>query len=167
MNFGKPDFSAPQPNLGRPLHLPPAAFAVTALQPLQVSNTASTGNRFKNRNIADDLEVHASIVPVCERPVAKTHNVRVLPLRARGAAASLRRWSTTRCYAAFACMEEANASPPEVRLHSMTLSALASTVGEIFSSSALAVLKLITNSNLVGCSTGKSAGFMPFKILDT
>jgi hypothetical protein len=65
------------------------------------------------------------------------------------------------------CMEEENASPPAVQRHSMTLSALASTVGEIFSSSALAVLKLITNSNLVGCSTGKSAGFAPFKILDT
>src|SRR4029453_17455631 len=30
---------------------------------------------------------------------------------------------------------------------------------------ALAVLRLITNSNLVGCSTGRSAGFAPLKIL--
>ncbi len=33
--------------------------------------------------------------------------------------------------------------------------------------SALAVLRLMTNSNLVGCSTGKSAGSAPFKILST
>ena len=30
---------------------------------------------------------------------------------------------------------------------------------------ALAVLRLITNSNLVGCSTGNSAGFAPLRIL--
>ena len=33
--------------------------------------------------------------------------------------------------------------------------------------SALAVLRLITRSNLVGCSTGRSAGFEPRRILST
>src|SRR5262245_16676731 len=33
--------------------------------------------------------------------------------------------------------------------------------------SAWAVLRLMTSSNLVGCSTGKSAGFVPFRILST
>src|SRR5207245_11130642 len=33
--------------------------------------------------------------------------------------------------------------------------------------SALAVLRLITNSNLVGCSIGRSAGLAPFRILST
>jgi len=33
--------------------------------------------------------------------------------------------------------------------------------------SALAVIRLMTRSNLVGCSTGKSAGFAPRKILST
>lgn len=33
--------------------------------------------------------------------------------------------------------------------------------------SAFAVFKLITNSILVGCSTGRSAGLAPFKILST
>src|SRR5712692_2562408 len=33
--------------------------------------------------------------------------------------------------------------------------------------SAFAVLRLITNSNLVGCSTGKSAGLAPLRILST
>jgi hypothetical protein len=32
---------------------------------------------------------------------------------------------------------------------------------------AFAVLRLITSSNLVGCSTGRSAGFAPFGILST
>jgi hypothetical protein len=33
--------------------------------------------------------------------------------------------------------------------------------------SALAVLRLITSSNLVGCSIGRSAGFAPLRILST
>jgi hypothetical protein len=33
--------------------------------------------------------------------------------------------------------------------------------------SAWAVLRLITNSNVVACSTGKSAGLAPFRILST
>ena len=33
--------------------------------------------------------------------------------------------------------------------------------------SAFAVLRLITSSNFVGCSTGRSAGFAPLRILST
>src|SRR5262245_39768364 len=51
--------------------------------------------------------------------------------------------------------------------HSMTWSARASTDCGIVRPSALAVLRLITNSNLVGRSTGRSAGFIPFRILST
>ena len=47
--------------------------------------------------------------------------------------------------------------------HLMTLSSLKRTDCEI----CLAVLKLITNSNFVGCSTGSSAGLAPFNILST
>src|SRR6516164_9643477 len=39
-------------------------------------------------------------------------------------------------------------------LHSITSSAVESSVGGIVTPSAFAVLRLITNSNLVGCSTG-------------
>ena len=46
----------------------------------------------------------------------------------------------------------------------MTLSARASTLGGIVKSIRLAAFKLITNSNLVGCSTGSSAGFVPLRI---
>ena len=33
--------------------------------------------------------------------------------------------------------------------------------------SALAVLRLMINSNFVGCSTGRSLGFAPLRILST
>src|SRR5258708_7810585 len=52
-------------------------------------------------------------------------------------------------------------------LHSITSSARESSVGGPSRPSALAVFKLITSSNLVGCSTGRSAGFAPLKILST
>jgi putative NADH-flavin reductase len=55
-------------------------------------------------------------------------------------------------------------APPH---HSITSSARASTVGGISRSSALAVLRLMTRSNLVGCTTGKLAGFSPLRILPT
>ncbi len=51
--------------------------------------------------------------------------------------------------------------------HRMTSSARSNTDCGIMRPSALAVLRLITSSNLVGCSTGSSAGFAPLKILST
>ncbi len=51
--------------------------------------------------------------------------------------------------------------------HSIIWSARCSRDGGIVSPSALAVLRLITSSYLVGCSTGRSAGRAPLKILST
>src|SRR5437868_13656771 len=51
--------------------------------------------------------------------------------------------------------------------HSITSSALTRSDCGTVRPSALAVFRLITNSNLVGCSTGRSAGLAPFKILST
>src|SRR5262249_43948002 len=51
------------------------------------------------------------------------------------------------------------------RIYSITSSAIASTPGGMVRPSVWAVLRLMTNSNLVGCATGKSAGFAPFRIL--
>jgi hypothetical protein len=45
--------------------------------------------------------------------------------------------------------------------HSITSSARASRVGGTVRPSAFAVLRLIMNSNFVGCSMGRSAGFAP------
>jgi hypothetical protein len=53
------------------------------------------------------------------------------------------------------------------RLHSISLSARTSKPGGIVRPRALAVFKLIMNSNLVGCSIGNSAGLAPFNILAT
>src|SRR5262249_26306523 len=50
------------------------------------------------------------------------------------------------------------------RTHSITSSARASSVGGIVRASARAVIKLMTSSNLVGCTTGKSAGLAPLRI---
>src|SRR5215467_1668478 len=52
-------------------------------------------------------------------------------------------------------------------LHSITSSARASSIGGTSRLSALAVLRLMINSNLVGCSTGRSAGLAPLKTLST
>src|SRR5262249_32830615 len=52
-----------------------------------------------------------------------------------------------------------------LRGHSITSSARASTFDGTVIPSALAVVRLITSSNLVGCSTGNSAGFAPLRIL--
>ena len=53
------------------------------------------------------------------------------------------------------------------RFYSITSSARASSDGGISRPSALAVVRLMTRSNLVGCSTGRSAGFAPRRILST
>ena len=54
-------------------------------------------------------------------------------------------------------------SPP----HSITSSALASTAGGNVKLIALAVLRLITSSYLVGACTGRSAGFSPLRMRST
>ena len=51
--------------------------------------------------------------------------------------------------------------------YSITSSARPSTDGGIVSLSAFAVLRLMTSSNLLGCSTGRSPGLAPFRILST
>ncbi len=50
------------------------------------------------------------------------------------------------------------------RDHSITSSAMASSPGGKLRPNALAVLRLITNSNLIDCMTGRSAGFSPLRI---
>src|SRR5689334_11963612 len=51
--------------------------------------------------------------------------------------------------------------------HSTTSSARASSAGGTVRPSALAVLRLIANSYLVGCWTGRLAGMVPLRILST
>jgi hypothetical protein len=60
-------------------------------------------------------------------------------------------------------------SPYSSRLtpHRITLSALANTFGGIVNPICFAAFRLITSSNFVGCSMGRSAGFAPLRILST
>src|SRR4029077_4674432 len=53
------------------------------------------------------------------------------------------------------------------QLHSINSSASASILSEMVRPSTFAVLRLMTRSNLVGCSTGISPGFVPRRILST
>jgi hypothetical protein len=53
------------------------------------------------------------------------------------------------------------------RTHSITSSARVSRVGGNARPSAFAVLRLMVRLNLVGCSTGRSPGFAPRRILST
>jgi len=52
-------------------------------------------------------------------------------------------------------------------VHSITLSARRRIDCGIVTPSAFAVLRLITSSNVVGCSTGISAGFLPSRTMPT
>ena len=62
---------------------------------------------------------------------------------------------------------ERRSNPRENYFTLMTLSALASTLGGIVRPICFAALRLMINSNFVGCSTGSSAGFAPLRILST
>src|SRR5262245_29931564 len=55
----------------------------------------------------------------------------------------------------------------KVPFYSITSSARASSAGGTSSPSVLAVLRLITNSYLVGACTGRSAGFSPLRMRST
>src|SRR5262245_56244621 len=48
--------------------------------------------------------------------------------------------------------------------HSITSSARASSLSGTFRPSTLAVLRLMTSSNFIGCATGRSAGFSPLRM---
>src|SRR6516162_1194805 len=62
------------------------------------------------------------------------------------------------------CRRSAEQRDELAPVHSITSSASESRLSEILMPSASAVLRLITVSNLVGCSTGRSAGFAPLRI---
>jgi hypothetical protein len=55
----------------------------------------------------------------------------------------------------------------QITTYSITSSAIAMTPDGIVSPSALAVFRLMTNSNLEACITGRSAGLSPLRILPT
>jgi len=54
---------------------------------------------------------------------------------------------------------------PEVAIYSITSSARASSISGMSSLNEHAVCRLMTNSNLVDCRTGRSVGFAPLRML--
>ena len=81
--------------------------------------------------------------------------------------------AAVRCTAWFG--DRSPASPMRLKMsrelfrvvHSMTRSARLTSGGGIVSPRAFAVFRLITSSNWVGCSTGRSPGLAPLRILST
>jgi hypothetical protein len=94
-----------------------------------------------------------------------------LPLRVQIRDVEARNWDV--------CFTPANGHPQPGRsgpksaitgseiIHSIISSARATRVGGTGSANALAVLRLMTSSNLVGSSTGRSAGLEPLRIRST
>jgi hypothetical protein len=64
------------------------------------------------------------------------------------------------------CHKQTHA-PQQMHLYSITSSARTSSGTGIVIPIVSAVLRLITSNKRVGCSTGRSAGFAPLKILST
>jgi hypothetical protein len=71
--------------------------------------------------------------------------------------------------ACFVCLAVAGmrARRASRRSYSITSSAVANISGGMVQPIAFAVLRLMISSNLVTCSTGRSAGLAPFRILST
>jgi hypothetical protein len=65
------------------------------------------------------------------------------------------------------CTEADSMQRSKTAGHSMSWSARSRNDSEIVSPSDLAVFRLMTSANLVGCWTGRSEGLAPFKILST
>jgi hypothetical protein len=64
--------------------------------------------------------------------------------------------------------EALGSKPTVVQLnHRIILVARANRFGSMVTPICLAVLRFTTSSNLIGCSTGKSAGLVSFRILST
>jgi hypothetical protein len=67
----------------------------------------------------------------------------------------------------FTCKTHFVVGTPGVAAHRITSVAWKRNVGGIVRPRASAVLRLMTSSNVVGCSTGRSAGWAPLRILST
>src|SRR5262245_41572068 len=63
--------------------------------------------------------------------------------------------------------QKATYAAQQIAVYSITLSARAMTVGGRVMPSLLAALRLMLNSNVIGCCIGKSVGLAPLRILST
>jgi hypothetical protein len=142
-----------------------------ALQPAAASG--GTGPGALGRCVGDaPIASGTSLVPRVEARETDVASVTIRFHRRRAPGRPLplerpsdRRWHRERSEQFLAPHAQASAS--NGRLHSITSSARARSVGGTARPRALAVFRLMTNSNLVGSWIGSSPGLAPFKILST
>src|SRR6516165_2566941 len=65
------------------------------------------------------------------------------------------------------CAKSGHNAVRQILAYSITSSAVTSSADGTVTPSVFAHLRLSASTNLVGCSTGRSAGFLPFRILST
>ena len=104
-----------------------------------------------------------SLPPPAAKPTTMRTGRDRIGLRPRNARHSRQRGSARGQMQKLSSAGKFHCEPP-FHAHSITSSARASSVGGTSRPSALAVLRLMTSSNLVDCKTGRSAGFAPLRI---
>jgi hypothetical protein len=101
------------------------------------------------------------------QPMSARGQKPALPRRSIGVRFALNKQTLTERVQCDAMCHKPTYAVQQRKLYSITSSARASSVGGTSRPSAFATIRLTTRSNLVGCSTGRSAGFAPRKILST
>ena len=118
-----------------------------------------SGSPFRMRGL-DRLVLHDAAAPVRDvQPLERTPSV-----GRRCSAESHPRDLAVTCPAGARRARTASGVEPDRKRHLMISSARANTGGGMVRPRALAVLRLITSSNFVGCSTGRSAGLAPLRM---
>jgi hypothetical protein len=132
------------------------------------ARTRASFGRLRQGNASNGMGVKVSLRSNNPKPrmsqLGSNPDFRVSWLQVRLAAASGSPSGTGRCRK---CAKSRLIHLGRQHLYSITASARAINVGGMSRPSVFAVLRLITNSILVGCSTGRSAGFAPLRILST
>ena len=72
MHFGDNNVSTPEANASHPLSFAPTAPAITLAKARQLADSRPHGKGLNCRDIANDFEVHAIIVPNNGTPVNQT-----------------------------------------------------------------------------------------------
>src|SRR5258706_15124641 len=145
-----------------PIHTPLRSRTTSAIAPPTISHSAR-GTQIPITHAAPPTNPFARFPPlkVCgRRPRCARHHLHEAGIRKPSQYQKSPVYRSTRHH-------DRGGATPEAQNYSITSLALASNVGGICTPSAFAVLRLMTSSIIVGCSTGRSAGFAPLRILST
>jgi hypothetical protein len=72
MNLSESDVPITRTNSATSFHLSPATLAIGSLQALEIPNASAYRYCSKNRDVAEYLEVHTTVVPALRRPALPT-----------------------------------------------------------------------------------------------